>query len=168
MMLNNYWKIRSFFNKTYIANDSNTYNIGLVDISGNSIGILRSSNMSPNNSCLRVGLKALLGIGDTAVSSNDYCLDNDVTASITNLQITVSDAADDAKEITIITITGVNNSGSDINIKEIGLSKNIIYNYAYGYNSDVLLVRSVLNNPITILNGNSFTIPLEWTEGEEE
>ena len=110
-----------------------------------------------------------MGTGNTEVDADDYCLANDVSSSFSNLTASynevVSNDTDGIPNAKIVfSIAGVNSSADSITIKEIGLCKNIIFYTAGNSQQNVLFVRHILDTPITVAAGDSFTLPLQWIE----
>ena len=57
-------------------------------------------------------------------------------------------------------INATNNTSNSVTIKEVGITKTL-YNGSW---LQVLLARKVLDTPITVAAGGSFTLPLQWIE----
>lgn len=118
--------------------------------------------------CLNRDITALIGTGTTEPTINDYQLENDISSSFSNLAIS-SNVSNNVGETyayeRIITITGLNNTSDDITISEIGLQKNMQYaNSTNATNKKVLLVRHLLDTPITVAPNETFSITLIWRE----
>ena len=99
------------------------------------------------------GFIIFVGSGDTPVEPSDYKLDN-------ALDLTVLSASCIHKEdeTTIVTRTFQNNTGEDITIREVGLYVFRSVASSNTYNSyPVMVGRKVLNVPITLENGESYT-----------
>ena len=67
----------------------------------------------------------------------------------------------------LITITGINNSSSDITLTEVGITK--IFTVEVNISgvttsAPVMLAKMLLDNPITVRAGGSFRIVVEWKE----
>ena len=173
MILNNYWNWKSFIEKNPMGNGGNAnQDIGLLDLSGNHANFCYSSAnngyMSTHmgliyNWAIKRSLSARIGSGDTAVQASDYALATDITSNFSNVSVTSSTSADGNSEKTITTISGTNTSGSSKTIKEVGIT-GIVY---WNPNSDeqtILLVRQILNDPIEVANGQTFTVTITWEE----
>ncbi len=99
----------------------------------------------------------MLGTGTTLPSWNDYSLESDISGSLTfdgNNQ-TVSDITSGSVVIGqkhTITSNYTNNTGSTVNITEIGLVLN-----KWGSSDFYLFTRDVLTSSQTLLNGESIT-----------
>ena len=174
MVLNNYWLIKTYTEVNTMISTAYTVNLGNVNMSGSTsqifvnvgTGSSAASFMSYANParCIKTDLKAVLGTGTTTPQPNDYRLANDVTSSFSNLATVCSTSSDGSSEVTTLTISGTNTSGSDVTINEIGIYKDIYTNSSGNYSS-FLLVREVLAEPFTVLAGSSFTKTFTWTEG---
>lgn len=105
-----------------------------------------------------------IGTGTTPVTANDYQLANDVTSSL-NPTITTN-VGSDANGIHVVnTISGINTSGSSVTITEVGAYKNIYTNcYDPTKNEKCLFVRHILDSPITLAAGESYSFTFEWTQ----
>ena len=108
------------------------------------------------------------GDDDTEVSGREYSLGNDITSTFSNIQMTQNVYADEYGLHTLLTITGINNTGSNVTIKEIGFTKPIYYvtdtsSYSNtAYNTPILLFRKVLDEPVVVANnGGAFNINVE-------
>lgn len=104
-----------------------------------------------------------LGDGTTAPTLSDYCLDNDITSSLSFISGTTPGSNPGGNSRTAdsgfasVTATYKNNTGSDITVKEIGLMAAV---GQAGANYHILLTRDVLNTPVTIPAGQerAFTV----------
>lgn len=108
------------------------------------------------------------GDDDTEVSGREYSLGNDITSTFSNIQMTQNVYADEYGLHTLLTITGINNTGSNVTIREIGFTKPIYYvtdtssSSNTAYSTNVLLFRKVLDNPVVVANnGGVFNINVE-------
>ena len=109
----------------------------------------------------------LIGTGDTPWDKDQYCLANQITGDVvTHGNMEIEDGTEGSVEPYVrLKRTFTNNSGSDITIKEVGL----FFNY-YLYkqaptdettNYNYMVIRDVLETPITLLNGDAITIKYE-------
>ena len=104
-----------------------------------------------------------LGNGTTAPTVSDYCLDNDITDSLTFISGSTPGNTPSGSTRTpdsglaSVTATYENRTGADIVIKEIGLMAAVGQS---GVQNHFLLTRDVLNTPVTIPAGQqrAFTI----------
>lgn len=172
MLLSNYIRLKEhILNVTSysIGSGSSMYLIytPVKDFNGNSCTIMSYSGTTAlgMNYSLHKNLIPKLGTGNTPVTAEDYCLSNNVTSSFSNLTAVLSevvsvdtDGIPNAK--IVMSISGVNTSGSSVTIKEVGLSKNMDLLGAH----EILFVRHILDTPITVAAGDSFTLPLQWIE----
>ena len=181
MILNNYWNIKGFIATHAIVYGQVTPggdDIGLKDLSGQTATFFykigsyytyvnaqmiadASKNFTTfNEASVRVGT------GTTTATAADYCLETDVTSSISNFQYSINSAGTDGAVTLTITISGTNATGSDIDLSEIGIVRSVITsnNYATLYSSSVMLVREVLDEPITVESGKGFSFTFEWVE----
>jgi hypothetical protein len=175
MILNNYWNWKSYIEKNPMGNSGNTStNIGLINTSGTSAqfgnGSANNGYMSTHigllyNWAIKRALSAVVGSSDTAVQATDYNLGNDITSSFSNVSVTTSTTADGNSEKTIVTVSGANSTGSAIIIKEMGITAFAYSTQGTGSGNTVLLIRHVLDTPLTVANGQTFTLTLTWTEG---
>ena len=176
MLLSNYIRLKEhILNKEYNSTGSGTFYELLYtpvrSINGNEYTKLSYTNATVVgiNYTLHKNLLPRLGTGDTEVNAEDYCLANDVTSSFSNLTATrsevVSTDTDGIPNAKIVfAIAGVNSSADSITIKEIGLYKVITFYASGNSNQNILFVRHVLDTPITVAAGDSFTLPLQWIE----
>ena len=106
-------------------------------------------------------LEVHLGTGTKAEAPDDYCLDNDITATLTgvtfNVQTTVSIEMSRYCYKSIITISFNNSTGAAVDITEVGLSANWIFTG----DSNMLIFRKLIN-PVHVENNQSTTIVLNW------
>jgi hypothetical protein len=175
MILNNYWRLKHAIDTAIFrfANGWAIENIGLIDINGNSFNTVVSTNPSEyyymvRNMQLKTDLIARVGSGIRDAALNDYALASDISANISNLNYSIATTYTNGQEVTTVTITGTNNTSSDITINEIGLMKAIYrdgVSTSYNY---TMLCRSVLDDPITVAAGDGFTYTFLWEEGIQE
>lgn len=106
-----------------------------------------------------------IGDGDTPFSEDDYTLANRITSGFTLSADTLEQRAsyDNNSGKMIRTIAYTINAVSSITIKELGLFK-YVYE-AQTSASQVLIYRTVLDNPITLAAGESKTIALSIAGG---
>lgn len=122
----------------------NHNNKGCVDEAFTS---LRAFATALNNSSK--GSTFILGTGTTAPQESDYCLENRVTT------FTIGSVSRDFTDTTgAMTLSAICTwTGTESAISEIGL--------VGGYdNSNYLLAREVLETPITVNNGDTFTVSM--------
>lgn len=173
MILNNYWNWKSYIEKHQMGNSgATTASIGLIDTSGSAAtlwdGAANNGYMSTHlgllyNWAIKRDLSAQVGSGDTAVQASDYALATNITSSFSNVTATSSTSADGNKEKTIITISGANSSGSTKTIKEVGITA-AVYTSSAQNTATIMLLRHVLDDPIEVANGQTFTVTITWEE----
>ena len=168
MILNNYKNWLAFISSNVFVGNNQVYEIGVKDLTGASATLytqISSSSSSTPNYSLKNGLSARVGTGTTEPTLADVCLETDVTSSITNLNVTSSTQASSGVISTIITITGLNATASSITLSEIGITKQMATGYNAGMQyKTVMLIRSLLDNPLTVPAGEGFTLTFKWDE----
>ena len=105
-----------------------------------------------------------IGTGDTAVTADDYCLENDVTSSFSQQSYQLSQVVtNDGKFETAFKFSGVNNTSSAITIREVGIDK---YNYQDSASNQFtyLIFRDLLPTPITVEAGQSINLIVKIAE----
>lgn len=165
MILNNYWNLFAYTSTHWMSNGGDVP-IPIVPINNanHSVYSYYSDEDSPWK--LRYPLSARVGTGTTAPTLSDYCLDNDVTSSISSYTVNSNTAYSNNQLLTTITISGQNNTANPITITEIGITKYIRFNDgSHYYENQVLLVRELLDEPVEVPSGEGFTINFEWAEG---
>ncbi len=170
MVLSNYWKA---FKLATIFNGNSGYSridLGLVNIQGNresnivyGINSGKQSYVQSNAKIRNVnGIR--IGTGSGQIQPSDYCLFNDVTSSISNLEFSVVHSTLDNKFSSIINISGLNNSESEIVISELGITKTFIINDSGGTSDPVMLAKLTLNRPVIVPPSGAFAFTIEWDE----
>lgn len=91
----------------------------------------------------------VLGSGTTPATINDYCLESRITSGLVCSSLMERDENND---VTII-VTATNSGDSNITIGEIGYQGSAPYSAQSSSSTAVLLERTVLNTPITIVPG---------------
>lgn len=170
MVLKNYWRWLKAITEYNPGYSNESIDIGLIDISGTSA--LMALGGTPLDRVQRgVGLNRMLtsyfsvrvGSGTTEITSEDYALSNDITDSLSSLSYSLSQSSEDGVSRTI-TVTGANLSGSEITISQAGYCKLISPTYNQADWAYVMFAATTLAEPLTVANGDSFTITLEWNE----
>lgn len=164
MILKNY-----MIAKERLLNATVSSSITMLEAYTDMSGTARSGEYG-NYAPLGTALAACVGTGDTAPTATDYALEADASASFSNLTLSAATRAiavdEDGKAYIshTHTISGVNNSGASVTIKEIGIYyKN--WHYASGsYYCDLLFAREVLPEPVIVTAGDSFSLPIDWRE----
>lgn len=99
-----------------------------------------------------IGSTFIYGTGNTPVTADDYCLASPITiqSGYTNRSATITT---DTMNFKITATMVVEWSGAETTISEIGM----YYGFQdYGW----LLAREVLDSPITVNNGDTFTVSM--------
>lgn len=174
MLVNNYWFLKKYADETGFSYSTfTTRDIGLVNTSGVGFSISVSTQYGSaitrdaQNFALKNGLTLQIGTGDRPAAITDFALQSPVSVS---LSVTISSVVNENGMQTIINARGVNTTGSELIIKEVGIVKtNLEYRdqTAPNYQS-ALFIRKVLDNPITIPAGSNFTLTYTWDELIEE
>ena len=173
MILNNYWQLKYAVDSgifRYTGN-SKAENIGIVTMAGASSNTLIAAyggdaSRQIHNMQLKSNLRCVLGSGTTPPERTDYALETDISSSISSLSVVCSTSYQNGQEITTLTITGTNLTGSALTINEIGICKTIYYDNSSNATVDVLLVREVLDTPIVIGAGSGLSKTYTWTEND--
>lgn len=169
MLLNNYWNMRQYVDTHYVQQSSGTVDIGLKNMSGTSVNFTLNSayhTVIGNNACMRSQLTGYVGTSDTAVQKTDYALGTDITSKLSNMNTVVNSGLIGDSFRSIVIISGLNNTGSTISLKEYGIAKGVYYHPSdSGAIEQVMLIRAILNQPIVLPNGQGFQIIYEWVEG---
>lgn len=161
MILANYW--------TWLNSIANNITTSSVNACTNTSGSTASWYMSINsgfpegayNRQLIRYLSLTIGTGTTAVTASDYALDADALASFSNVTQSLQKTFSNTGFEIALTISGANNSGADIAINEIGVLKGYSSSGS-GTAGNILLVREVLDSPITVADGETFSITYTW------
>ena len=176
MILNNYWEaFRLFIIERDVDGIQNQYtNHNLVNLAGVSqlpinhytwgYNQYYTPNANQNSDLRKTEFEMLVGTGTTPVTPNDYRLANDITSNLSNTSLQSTSLIGDAGIKTVYSFTGTNNTTSNITISEIGLVKKFL-NSDTSNGNKYLLVREVLDNPITVTAGTGFILTFEWNEG---
>lgn len=169
MILNNYWKAMTIF--SYIQGggySSDTVDIGLVGIDGQSVPVpYRFYDQVPFKNAINLRdsyISAVVGKGTGDISANDYSLFDDCTADFANYSTTYSISPVDDGFSQRVTITGRNNTDSEITITEAGIIKSYGNDTSYDTWKPVMFAKVLLDNPITVQPNSSFVLTLEWKE----
>lgn len=104
----------------------------------------------------------ILGTGNTKPKYTDYQLESRVdTTLFSNKTFSFIPSMNNGNVSILCTCSGVYNGDDDIIIKEIGITKNLPLSWASGgtcATAPFLMTRDLLENPITLKKGQSFTI----------
>lgn len=171
MILKNYWKwMEALTQVGTVSTWGPGINVGLKDITGANALIVVTSATSydahiktMNNFNLKSNYNVRIGTGQNELSSEDYCLKNDITSQITNFNVTLNTSADD-NHTRVITVTGQNFTNNEMVINEVAYTKTIYDGYDAVSTKEVMLAIAQLENPITVPSGSSFVVTVEWIE----
>lgn len=169
MILNNYWK---WLNITQTTNGYNTdynppvYNIGLKNISGDTVPISPNTDNGGWETRNFANATVRFGSGSGAITADDYAMSNDCTDDLGSINVSVTSAASEDGITRTMTITGLNNSGDDVTITEVGYAKIIQWHDRdSGMKTEyTLFSKTKLSEPLTLADGDSFLINLAWNE----
>lgn len=180
MILNNYFNYKTYIDSNLleeINSGQTTYvNIGAKDINGNDFYLMNKAYLQADrpylrqNAAIKIDISAILGTGTTEPTATDYALQNDITENLSRVTVTTNISYETGKEKTVITVSGVNITGNELTISEIG-----IYKTAYGSDNNgtpghspvplkVLFIRHLLETPKTVASGEGFSLTFEWVE----
>lgn len=155
-----YWVNTATISSAIFKNFANT------NARGDAIGGLitnYSHNPSTYYTNTNSGVYVDIGFGDTPPTSNDYKLEDSNACDTPTLTFISNGYPSNYTYpyIRNVTTTYVNNSGSDVTVKEIGLVQK--GSTANNNEQNVLITRNVLDTPIVVPNGSqvSFTVSLE-------
>ena len=162
MVLNNYRKFRVVEGMENNAVYYTTYKT----ITGAEQAGFKATNNTYNlrrfgASIPQLSLKMYVGTGTTPPTAEDYCLESPFTPS--NYNYTFDTRYENGRLITDGIATGVNDTNSAITISEVGISRMGLLN-SNSSNVEVLFVRHILDNPITVPSGESFRVTIEWID----
>lgn len=165
MILNNYYAYKGTIDKTEISGNPFPSSTGAYDTSGEALeawlGLAQNGAL---NMALRLNLGVIVGTGNVEVQATDYCLSNDITASLSSFNATINSGADGGANRTTIVITGLNNTGASVTLTEIGVYKTVLQSNSGTQSKNVLFIRHMLNEPKIVANGEGFSLTFEWVE----
>lgn len=168
MILNNYWNWRAYMSShtclSGLQSSGNYFYIGTKSLDGSNMSVYISTYCTGSQkNWSMTDLTSYIGSGSTTPTVDDYAMEDDRTSSFTNVQRSFNIAADDNKVSIIHTITGTNATNSDITISEIGIVQPL---YCYPSNSLVytMFIHDILEQPIVVPPGRSFSLTFEWVE----
>lgn len=169
MILNNYWKWLNITQTTNaFSNDyyPPVYNIGLKNLSGSETAISPNSDSGGWETRNFANAAVRFGSGNDDITPDDYAMSSDCTDNIGSINVNVTSAASDDGITRTMVITGINNSGNDVTITEVGYAKVIQwYSRDDGWHTDyALFSKTKLSEPLTLADGESFLINLAWNE----
>ncbi len=172
MILKNYITLKTYLcSSSATGTGARTLPDTVTDMTGTERTTLYMTNSvtttMPNDiRLMRANLLPVVGSGSTPATIDDYALENDITSSFANMgnATTLTPGVVDGKACMIYSfiITGTNATANTLTISEVGLYKTA--QYASESNMNILHVREVLNTPVTVAAGASFSIPMQWIE----
>lgn len=107
------------------------------------------------------------GSGTTPVTANDYKMESEITTGLTYIGVSHNYLIDDGQ--VIYNLTYKNSGSSEITISELGISCYVIYGQSSQstsssrYAGRVLIYHEILDNPLTVLAGETFTVSITET-----
>lgn len=172
MVLNNYYAWRTFCdNYTYVQYDERSpITTGIKDTTNTAItlnisGGSYASDVFPHliNYSLGNGFSVKLGEGVTDPEAEDYTMEADITSYLVSYNCNhTMGVTDTGQKSVVITVTGINNNSNAITISELGIFKSF-YDYQ-GSTKNAMMVHELLDAPITLNYGQSFSLTFEWIE----
>lgn len=171
MILNNYFQYKAAIaDKYYTVGENKTVTTSAKALDGTTLSINVGSAGAAypfgSNFSDRVNLEARLGTGDTAPLEDGYALNTDVTSSF-NVSLSQSLSFDNGKFKTVILITALNSTSSDITLKELGICKAFTTQGTAppaAADPRCLFVHQILDEPVTVEAYGSKTLSFEWEE----
>ena len=170
MISKNYWKWLDACFKYPTDVLAGGVNIGMIELNGQIAPIILGSTSNEqhmslvSNNRLLTNLGVRVGTGENTYTSDAYCLSNDITSSIVELNVSYNSAQQGDSYDRTITVTGRNASSSDIEITELAITKTFYYNINSGQTYTVLLAIVKLDTPLTVGANDQFSITAEWAE----
>lgn len=169
MLLKNYATAKKTFWSMNSSSTQTLYftpNIKLLDGTNRASATYAAYNNGEDQRAvsLRYDTSFRIGTGTTAVTADDYNLENDVTDSFTQQSYQLSQmVTNDGKFETAFKFSGVNNSGNSITITEVGIRKYHHQNNS-GNQFTYLIFRDLLPTPITVEAGQSINLIVKIAE----
>lgn len=153
--------VQSLNNTTITLTTSSTTS-SMQCVLGTSYGEVNTASYYPAyTSTVGYGLKINLicGSGTTEPALDDYCLESPFTSLIPVGWSSAPIYENDVITGRTFSKTLQNNTGDDITVSEIGIvGSNRTSSTAMNDSNTVLLERTVLDTPVTVANGETFTI----------
>lgn len=195
MFLRNFWElIRCGFNLTAISTPYSGYNVdatatSIKAVDGTDLAYLLGNINTRSGACDNVTVmhaanatwklfndfQGVVGTGVTEPDADDYQLAGDVTSDFSSTSTSINVSVDAQGQLSIMmTWTGLNNSGSDLILREFGAVKPLYYYssssmYCQSVSNpnlspkNALMIRQLLSDPITVPAGSSVNISVEIT-----
>ena len=170
MILKNYWALSEGLAKaTGSYTDTQTFPTKPVDTSGNEVitfGFSLNAADPMAQVSAKAGLSVLVGSGDDTPAADDYALETDITSSISSFSVvktyTIAESGN-GYDIAFL-VSGTNGTGATITISEVGLMKTISSTWNSADDTDLLLARFLLTDPIVVADGAGFSFAFKWAE----
>lgn len=174
MILNNYWELRRVQQTEFLHHASiDKVTTTMKDTSGNATTFYTcdfndASNVNgvAKNWDLISNTSFKVGSSDAEGSASDYTLTSEISSGVTisNIAWNISTSGGEIRKVISFNVACSANDG--FTIKEVGICKDICTGlYGSLQYATVMLVRTILDNPVTLANGESATITIEWVEG---
>lgn len=174
MILNNYWELRRLQQTNYLHHGSiDRLSTSMKDTGGNAAtfyicdfndasnvqGVAKNWDLTSNTSFK-------VGSSDAEGSASDYTLTSEISSGVTISDVAwnISTSGGEIRKVISFNVACSANDG--FTIKEVGICKEICTSlYGSLQYATVMLVRTILDSPVTLANGESATITIEWVEG---
>lgn len=174
MILKNYWVMTAFQENQTLANVGhyNNVDIGLIDIDGNSVNAITSTNGWQDtvfnvNYVFNVDMSVRVGDDDTTPTLSDYALGNDITSHFAQFSSKVLVSPSRTDEEMLYSVSGINATDSIQIIRELIVTKKfyVVPSGSSGYiQREIALVRYVLDTPIEVQVGSGFNFAFKWIQ----
>lgn len=162
MILANFWKYLNAITTITPWDGSGDTDIGMKTLA-NGIAYIDLGSDSGRGSINRdiENISVRLGTGNNEPSETDYALQNDITSEFTINNVSISAGTDSGIQRTI-SISATRTASGGVELKEVGIVKNL-KTYDHG-DLTTLFSRTILDNPISVHQGESILINIEWVE----
>lgn len=174
MILNNYLELRRLQQTVYLKHSSmdvvlsssmvNTSGSGITFMSGDWADSAKTEDVAKNWDLVS-NTNFLIGSSDAVGDISDYNLASVISSgfSISNTAWNITTNNGAVKKVISFNVSCSTNDG--FTIKEVGICKQICNRLSGSLQyENVMLARVILDSPVTLANGESATITLEWTE----
>ena len=168
MVTNNYWQYLYYVSQNVPGSGSTSYgDFTMIEGFHRIYSYTNPMIFRTALTQIRKNLYGAVGTGDTTPAKTDTDLASRLTTNdgLRSLTTTVNISYDENGLKTIVTITGINNTGVSVTIKEAG-----VYGWSGNYDGFnnptgfILYARTLLDTPITVPNGQGFSVSVEWNE----
>ena len=162
MILSNFWKYLNAITTITPWDGSGDTDIGMKTLDNSTAYIDLGSDEtrgSVNRDIENISVR--LGTRNDEPSEADYSLMGDITSEFTINNVSISAGTDSGIQRTI-SISATRTASGGVELKEVGIAKNL---KTYGYGDlTTLFSRTILDNPISVHQGESILINIEWVE----